>query len=212
MFDQAKERALKITEALYRTTDLFSDTEPLKWSLRQTALDILNAAPQDLPKFESLVKSLFLKLELASSGTFISKMNFDVLKREYTKLLSDLVLYKESYQALLDNIVSDTVKAVAPAKKEEMKQVVENIKPAVTQTVNQNAVSKNSSVTTSNNTDRRQTLLATLKEKGPSSVGDLVNVFGHSISEKTVQRELNAMVMSGVIKKDGEKRWRRYFI
>ncbi|KKT41328.1 MAG: hypothetical protein UW30_C0009G0008 [Candidatus Giovannonibacteria bacterium GW2011_GWA2_44_13b] len=225
MFDQAKERALKITEALYRTTELFSDTEPLKWSLRQTALDILNAAPQDLPKFEALIKNLFLKLELASSGTFISKMNFDVLKREYTKLLSDLVFYKESYQALLDNIVrpdesvgrvSDTAKSVALAKKEDTKQISavnkEIVKESVSSQPPQGAVSKHQPITTSNNGDRRQALLMSLKEKGPSSVGDLINVFEHSISEKTVQRELNAMVMSGVIKKDGEKRWRRYFI
>jgi len=196
MFDQAKERALKITEALYRTTELFSDAEPLKWSLRQTALEILNAAPQDLPKFEALIKNLFLKLELASSGTFISKMNFDVLKREYTKLLSDIVSYKESYQALLDDItrpteselVLDTVKEVVQAKKEEVKK------------------------TNSDNTGRRQTLLEQLKEKGPSSVGELVGAFSEPISGKTVQRELNAMVISGDIKKEGEKRWRRYFI
>ena len=196
MFDQAKERALKITEALYRTTELFSDAEPLKWSLRQTALEILNAAPQDLPKFEALIKNLFLKLELASSGTFISKMNFDVLKREYTKLLSDIVSYKESYQALLDDItrpteselVLDTVKEVVQVKKEEAKK------------------------TNSNNIGRRQTLLEQLKEKGPSSVGELVGAFSEPISGKTVQRELNAMVISGDIKKEGEKRWRRYFI
>ncbi|KKT42540.1 hypothetical protein A2W54_01225 [Candidatus Giovannonibacteria bacterium RIFCSPHIGHO2_02_43_13] len=196
MFDQVKERALKITEALYRTTELFSDAEPLKWSLRQTALEILNAAPQDLPKFEALVKNLFLKLELASSGTFISKMNFDVLKREYTKLLSDIVSYKESYQALLDDItrspesrrISDTVKEVVQIKKEETKK------------------------TNSNNTGRRQALLEKLKEKGPSSVGELVGTFNEPISGKTVQRELNAMVMSGDIRKEGEKRWRRYFI
>ena len=196
MFDQAKERALKITEALYRTTELFSDAEPLKWSLRQTALEILNAAPQDLPKFEALIKNLFLKLELASSGTFISKMNFDVLKREYTKLLSDIVSYKESYQALLDDItrpteselVLDTVKEVVQAKKEEVKK------------------------TNSDNTGRRQTLLEQLKEKGPSSVGELVGAFSEPISGKTVQRVLNAMVISGDIKKEGEKRWRRYFI
>ena len=137
-----------------------------------------------------------MKLELASSGTFISKMNFDVLKREYTKLLSDIVSYKESYQALLDDItrpteselVLDTVKEVVQAKKEEVKK------------------------TNSDNTGRRQTLLEQLKEKGPSSVGELVGAFSEPISGKTVQRELNAMVISGDIKKEGEKRWRRYFI
>lgn len=205
MFEQVKERALQITEALYRTTELFSDAEPLKWSLRQTALDILNSGPQDLNRVEVLIKGLFLKLELAASGTFISKMNFDVLKREYSCLLSNIMSYKNSYQALLDNIArpDDTVGRAS----DKPKQISD--KPA------EPAVSKKSPIETpykAENSKRKETLLMALKEKGPSSVGDLAGIFGESISEKTVQRELNALVGSGAIKKDGEKRWRRYFV
>jgi len=91
MFDELKQRALKITEALYRTTDLFSDAEPLKWVLRKEALDVLNAKPQDAMLLETTVKNILLKLELAACGTFISKKNFDVLGREYMELL-DMIL------------------------------------------------------------------------------------------------------------------------
>jgi DNA-binding transcriptional ArsR family regulator len=202
MFDQAKEKALKITEALYRTTELFSDAEPLKWSLRQTALEVLNAAPQDLVKIDALVKGLLLKLELASNGTFISKMNFDVLRREYSNLLSQLMSYRESYQALLDNIVSDIKSPAISDKKEETAEVASK----------DGSVERKSAVYQNKNTDRRNVVLAKLKESGPSSVGDIVGAFGNSLSEKTVQRELNALVISGAVKKEGEKRWRRYFI
>ncbi|OGF62298.1 hypothetical protein A2662_00995 [Candidatus Giovannonibacteria bacterium RIFCSPHIGHO2_01_FULL_45_33] len=197
MFDESKERALQITEALYRTTELFSDAEPLKWSLRQTALEILNSGPQELNRVEVLIKGLFLKLELAASGTFISKMNFDVLKREYSGLLSSLMSYKNSYQALLDNIVSDTPK-----------QIISD-KPAET------TISKKSPIDAPYKAEggkRKETILMALKEKGPSSIGDLTGIFSESISEKTVQRELNALVNAGAVKKDGEKRWRRYYI
>ena len=91
MFEELKQRALKITEALYRTTDLFSDAEPLKWALRKEALDILNAQPRDILALEATVKNILLKLELAACGTFISKKNFDVLGREYKGLL-DIIL------------------------------------------------------------------------------------------------------------------------
>ena|SRR3989344_3128438 len=91
MFDELKQKALRITEALYRTTDLFSDAEPLKWALRKEALDVLNAKPQDIMLLEATVKNILLKLELAVCGTFISKKNFDVLGREYTGLL-DMIL------------------------------------------------------------------------------------------------------------------------
>ena len=94
MFDDIKQKTLKITEALYRTTDLFSDAEPLKWSMRQNALDILNCplsgSPQDIGHINFLVKDIFLKLELATGGTFISKTNFEVLRRAYSELLEEV--------------------------------------------------------------------------------------------------------------------------
>lgn len=96
MFNEQKLKALEITEALYRTTDLFSDAEPLKWALRKEALDILSVNPQEMARLEAAVQSILLKLELAASGTFISKINFNVLEREYKNLL------------LLDKIISDT--------------------------------------------------------------------------------------------------------
>ena len=203
MFEQTKERALQITEALYRTTELFSDAEPLKWSLRQNALDILNSGEQDLGKVEGLMKSLFLKLELASSGTFISKINFDVLKREYSNLLSKMLSYKDGYQALLDNI----------SRPIETKQISENNKTESAQSGKKLPTKEPSYISHGEAGNERSGIIVNaLKDKGPSSIGDLVGVFGSAISEKTIQRELNALVNAGTIKKEGEKRWRRYFI
>lgn len=207
MFEETKERALQITEALYRTTELFSDAEPLKWSLRRNALDILNSEEQDLGKIEALMNSLFLKLELASSGTFISKINFEVLKREYSNLLSKMLSCKDGYQALLDNISRPIENPQIAEAKVEIKK--EEIKPV--STISKKEPAKQSSYRVDGG-GRQGIIMNALKEKGPSSIGDLVGVFGSSISEKTIQRELNALVSAGTIKKEGEKRWRRYFI
>lgn len=211
MFEETKERALQITEALYRTTELFSDAEPLKWSLRQNALDILNSGEQDLGRVETLMKNLFLKLELASSGTFISKMNFDVLKREYSNLLSKMLSYKDGYQALLDNISRPI--EVRQNGIVESKQI-SDAKKAENEHIGKKVSAKKPSYVSNGEGDsgRQGVIVNALKDKGPSSIGDLVSVFGSSISEKTIQRELNALVNAGTIKKEGEKRWRRYFI
>ena len=106
--EQLKERALKITEALYRTTDIMFDGEPLKWSLRQSALEIMNIVSNlnswqinEINKADKIIKNLFLKLELASSGTYISKMNFEVLKREYLALNHNILEQSEA-PVLLD--------------------------------------------------------------------------------------------------------------
>ena len=61
-------------------------------------------------------------------------------------------------------------------------------------------------------TDRKSVIVSALKTSGPSSVSDVARLFNGTIGEKTVQRELNGLVEVGVIKKEGEKRWRRYFI
>ena len=221
-----KQRTLKITEALYRTTDLFYDGEPLKWSLRQTALEILNAASglstkstyeqvREMDRIDGLSRNLFLKLELASSGTFISRMNFEVLYREYGNLLGDVAKHKEnnlSDTLLLDNGISDkklldNKTKDSPIEKVEKETVLEKVNEEKVEVKKAPVVRIDEPIT-----ERKNTLISALKERGASSVGDLVGVFNGSIGEKTIQRELNAMAEVGMIKREGDKRWRRYFI
>lgn len=206
MFEELKQRALKITEALYRTTDLFSDAEPLKWSLRQGGLDILNSVSllesagyekaREVSRLEILIKNAFLKLELAASGTFISKMNFEVLRREYGALLDKVMSVKDSYQKLLDSIVSD----------QKPTEIAVSVRNLVSDSISEKPDKPN-------NGHRQGFLLSALKERGQASVGDLAKALtgaGFGVSEKTVQRELNSLVSSGAIKQEGEKRWRKY--
>lgn len=190
--EELKQRVLKITEALYRTTDLFSDAEPLKWSLRKEALEVLNVHPQDVLRMEELVKALTLKLDLASSGTFISKTNFEVIKRAYGEFLSNTVSLRESYESLflLDKPVGVLSDAVLDKRKGGDGGVVQSV-----------ALS-----------GRKTTLLSALKQKGPLSVGELAKMLDEPISEKTIQRELAGLVASGAIRQEGDRRWRKYFI
>ena len=96
-----QEKTMKITEALYRTTDLFSDVEPLKWSLRESAVKILSTVNGvgDHPTYSELcslrslgqiIASISAQLNLASGGAFVARSNFEVLEREYQGLKSNL--------------------------------------------------------------------------------------------------------------------------
>ena len=60
--------------------------------------------------------------------------------------------------------------------------------------------------------NRKAVIISALEVKGHSSISDIARLFNGTIGEKTVQRELNALVEVGAIKKEGEKRWRRYFL
>ena len=185
--EELKQRALKITEALYRTTDLFSDAEPLKWSLRNEALEILNMHPQNFVRFDGLIKNISLKLDLASSGTFISKTNFEVIKGAYNDLLDRAMSIKDNCQNLLDPPIAIAMRRASNILSDKKIE----------------AVSDNNKAVSANMTDRREALISALKQKGSSSVGELAKMLDASISEKTVQRELGVLVASGDVKQEG---------
>ena len=201
--EELKQRALKITEALYRTTDIMFDGEPLKWSLRQSALDVMNIVSgfnsegqiREAEKLEILCRNLFLKLELASSGTYISRMNFEVLKREYS-VLNNSIVEQSKVPILLDIPVN--------MKPIQSYRTTEHISDIVSD--------KSDKVEITSMTNRKSVIISALKTSGPSSISDVTRLFNGTIGEKTVQRELNSLVGVGIIKKEGEKRWRRYFV
>ncbi len=88
------DRAQKITEALYRVTNLLADKEPLKWQLRDNAIKFLDflmfSEDQELMGAENIfysIRKISRLLQLAySSSAFVSSINFEVLRREYLSL------------------------------------------------------------------------------------------------------------------------------
>ncbi|MBU2109427.1 hypothetical protein KKB71_00490, partial [Patescibacteria group bacterium] len=92
--DYITNRIKKLTEALYRVTDLYPDQEPLKWALRENAVYLYNnlMSITDMSdrklryNFKEVLSSLsqiINKLDLASLGGFISDINFEIIKKEY---------------------------------------------------------------------------------------------------------------------------------
>lgn len=59
--------------------------------------------------------------------------------------------------------------------------------------------------------DRRARIRAVVREKGQASIKDISDVVT-DCSEKTIQRELNAMIKDGIVVREGERRWSRYSV
>ena len=59
--------------------------------------------------------------------------------------------------------------------------------------------------------NRRGRILNVLREKGQSQIKDIVEIV-KDCSEKTIQRELNAMIKDGIIVREGARRWSKYSI
>jgi len=57
--------------------------------------------------------------------------------------------------------------------------------------------------------DRRTRIKTILEAKGEASIKDISEIVT-DVSEKTIQRELNAMIEDNVVKREGERRWSKY--
>jgi hypothetical protein len=57
--------------------------------------------------------------------------------------------------------------------------------------------------------DRRERIKTILEAKGEATIKDISQIIT-DCSEKTVQRELNAMIEDNIVKRQGERRWSRY--
>jgi len=100
----------KITEALYRVTELFPNKEPLKWTLRSESVKVLElivslqtSSPEKrilyFDKISGLINKIIHLLDIASLNSYIVNINLGVIKREYEKIddfiLNNRTLYFE---------------------------------------------------------------------------------------------------------------------
>lgn len=211
-FNHLAEKCRKITEALYRVTDLLPEQEPLKWGLRERAMNIFSKITElkDIPthkksrNLEEIIHSasgILNFLELASAASFISQLNFEVLKREYLALVNFIEDRKEEFLPT-EQILIQPMSASGNFLEEKNDKGHNGQK--------NKKLAKEMSVM--DDIDRRTKILVILNNnKNWVSIKDIISAF-NDIGPKTVQRELSAMVSQGLLKTTGEKRWRKYGI
>jgi len=119
--DRLMDKIQKLTNALYRVTDLYSDKEPLKWTLRDGGVEVYSKVSSFVSLKQSAmvlddvivsISQIINVLNVASTGLFISDLNFEILKKEYL-LLRDIFESKKS-ELLFDRnfLVSDSLKDI----------------------------------------------------------------------------------------------------
>ncbi len=193
----------KLTTALYAVTDFVSDQEPAKWQLRDRALDLLTEVLKT-KNVNGLTKTVRLEklicdidqivkiLEVVAMGGAASRMNLSILETEY-KALRDMLSGRLEQQL-------GSWLAVSEPKPLLIEPIVD---PSSVQTLPTRPKKKDEKQ------GRKTQILDFLKGKGWLSVTDIARV-APNYSTKTIQRELNAMIDKGLIRKKGEKRWSRY--
>lgn len=212
----------KLASAIYIITNLFSENEPMKWTLRKKVGDLLsfNLGYKDISGISQLdfthnVKSKVLEivslLEVSFRAGLISNMNFSILKQEFSSLIEVL---SSASAVSKESLYSPIPKAFFESQNDGLN----TSKNYYTEPLNsQSRVSpneakdRNTSVNTTNlkRSNRQNIIIALLKKKKDLTIKDISDVI-KDCSEKTIQRELNSFIVEGVVKRTGERRWSKY--
>lgn len=190
-------KAEKLASALYILTNFMSDGEPLRTRLRSCALDIVSLCSAREYRergnahevFATQCSTIGSTIKVAERAGYISAMNSAVMCDEYAELGAFVLEHRDKLF---------TSGALDVRGKLDTKRGGGNLP-------------KGQSRTGSNkrHSHRRDSIMSLFDKKDKITIHDARNsVVG--CSEKTIQRELMALVQEGILVKEGERRWSTY--
>ena len=206
-----------IAKAIHLISPAFKDSKALRDRLQRISVEIIDASvlPPSLAR-EGLSRELLTLssiLRMAKTAGILSSMNADIIMRETHELLQEVSAYEDPKVALEDAPSLATLTRTAGLKAQVVSEtfVVSNRQqPAVrNSSENKGQYSKGQKEVKKDKSGRREAILSILKSKGPSYIKDLSTMI-REVSEKTIQRELQALVLEGKVSKSGERRWTTY--
>jgi len=223
--DTIMDKMRKLTAALYRVTELYPDKEPIKWALRDSAVCLhieLMSVMSDRTILSDRTHSNLLNkifeiihtLELASVGGFVSDINFEILKNEYSALNNLLKngLFDFIYERkMLAGSEFETVKTIMRNGSETAKNPASLGTKITAETKGGKRPRKQAKEASRANEDKKDIIMDFLAKNGKKTLKEIAVLFS-GVSDKTVQRCLFDLVKSGDLKAEGEKRWRVYSV
>jgi len=178
---------LKLTQAVYRVTEFFPEGEPLKFKIREKALEILtelvlaseknNPGETRSPQILEKVEVLDNYFEVARVQNWLNPLNFLVLSQEYSKIRDEL-----------KNLSETQLSEVEPPKVMPRRPIERRSGQA-----------------------RHQKILEVLKEKGQVQVWEIKKILPE-ISKRTLRRDFDTLLKQGLIERIGEKNNTSYHI
>lgn len=180
-----------------------------------------------------LCKKIVEMLEVAFFAGYVSEMNFSVLKTEFDLFINEIsgfdgaqkmisqnslkvvsfpdneMSFKESHSEAKNlkgqsgNFTLDSKPTAASFKSSVASKLPLKNQPKNHQSVTQKSVIDTKKIS------RKEAIISIIKMKGEVSIKDISSVV-INCSEKTIQRELTAMISEGVLRKSGDRRWSVY--
>lgn len=207
----------KICSAVHFVAGFFNDEEPLRIALKDRSIKLLSSSLSFIknPDLGTLVFDTATKLieissflQTAYHTGLISEMNFNILNKEIENVL---MIIDEKKRNLFN--ISASFMEIQELPKENSKSEINPVpnENVLNEKINERSNPSRKTVSRPLNSERANKILSILKDKGELSIKDI----SHHIkgcSEKTLQRELVKLVSEGLIQKNGERRWSRYWL
>jgi len=203
-------KAERLARALHLIAPAFATSTTLRERADTVAVALVDAALRAPREARGALARELLALSsvlaIARTGGLLSAMNADLITHEIQLLLQEIADYEEPRLTLeeaptLSGIAKkvstrETLPLPAPRASSSAKQA--NVPRAVAP-VHKGGVLK----------DRREAILSVIKDKKKASIKD-ISLTIRGVSEKTIQRELQALIAEGEVSREGERRWSTY--
>ncbi|HQU07503.1 MAG: hypothetical protein B7X04_00290 [Parcubacteria group bacterium 21-54-25] len=210
-------KAERLAKAIHLITPAFHNAPSLRDRIDTIAIGLVDAAilspaaARDALSRELLALSSVLSI--ARTSSMLSAMNSELISREAHLLLQEVAAYEEP-RLFLDDVpsLSELSKAAPSA---QMLRTSSKTSGASEQRVSKAPAAVHKGHTHIKDNDaknsRRDAIVSIIRTKGSAYIKDISTVI-RNVSEKTIQRELAALVLEGVLTKQGERRWTSYTI
>ena len=236
---QLADRAKKVVVAFYMVTDLMDQNEPIRLRLRSIGISTLSHL-ETFPILDGREKNLCLEqlsvclgealslIEIGALTGLVSPMNGAILKREAGIIKNKIASLAEAYSQANFNrsekkAFNDfSVSSIFESRTDKPDQLSEslNINEQVDNYNGHQYQKDKAQIPIKDNVNnkrtevafkiaRRNDIIRIIKDIKEATIKDIAKLIP-SLSEKTIQRELMALVSEGVLQKIGKKRWSKY--
>lgn len=220
--DNSYRRAERISAALHLVTNHVPENEPLRTTVRESALRLLDRILELRSGFRGVasekgqsvlveIRSIISQARLLAIAGYVSAQNARSIIETVDELGSLIII---SQRSTLAEQVSLSRDDLVPRTQSTYRT---NIGHKVTQEIRKQSIKKDTKdikgdiENQSKNSDRSGRILDILRVGGELGIKDVSNNLPQ-YSEKMIQRELADLVSAGAVLKVGEKRWSRYRI
>lgn len=210
-------KAERLAKALHLVAPAFNGSVSLRNRIDAIAIALVDAAilPPLVARTALSRELLTLSslLSVARTSGVLSTMNAAIIIHEAHVLLQEVSAYEEPRLLLDAGVTLADIAKSAPRREALQSEKAQSIvaKPVARAAArgSKGQIKDTESITGVHIKDRREAILSLIKDKGKASIKDISTVI-RNVSEKTIQRELGALIDAGLVLKEGERRWSTY--